>query len=624
MNKRFVVKIAGASGQGLNVIGDILSKAFKRAGFGVYAYREYPSLIKGGHATYQIDVSETLINASCNAVDLLLVLNKQSTRWHLDDLKQGAIVIHNIDNPRIAKTEYEIIKQKEIKLLYIPATDIVKEVGGNELHANMTFAGVIWQLTGLAPNLEDIIAKTFEKKPEIVEKNIQCLNLGLAYNDFSRLPSFKSRITRYDTNDLISEQEKSELHSTTPVSNLFTLNADESKEYKDNLLVSGNTALSIGAIHSGVRIYYSYPMTPSSSILTYLAEKSNLTGMIVKQVEDEITAAAMSIGSNFMGTRALTGTSGGGFDLMTEHLSLAGMIEVPFVVILGQRPGPATGMPTWTAQSDLMLSIFSGHGEFSRVVIAPKNIEDCFYSIQEGFNIAEQYQVPVIILTDKLIAESMSSITQFDYERIPISRNLITDPRELSLLESSDRYKITKSGVSHRWLPGSLAEDYNSNSDEHTEEGNITEESIESSEMIAKRLRKEQTLLNNLPEEHIVSNNVQRKRTKKSSNELDEINILSWGSTGGVVEDAMKVFEERSIRVNSLNLKYLWPFRKEVVNAFLHSKNLVLVEGNHNAQLGSLIKMKTGIDIEDKILKWDGRPFFVEEIIKKLEDILSN
>jgi 2-oxoglutarate ferredoxin oxidoreductase subunit alpha len=615
MDKRFVIKIAGASGQGLNVIGEILAKAFKRSGFGVYAYREYPSLIKGGHATFQIDVSEHEISSSSSFVDLLVILNKQSTQWHLDELKPGAIVIHDIDNPRINHEEHKVIKKKDIKFAYIPSLNIVKESGGNELHANMATLGVIWHMLGLEGSiLEGSLKNFFTKKANVIEKNTECLNIGLNYREVTQ-PSYKSRITRWNTDDLVTEVEQAEFHLTARDAKIFNLVPKEN--LTKNLLVSGNTALSLGAIHSGVRVYYSYPMTPSSSILTYLADRSNLTGMIVKQVEDEITAAAMAIGSNFMGTRALTGTSGGGFDLMTEHMSLAGMIEVPFVVVLGQRPGPATGMPTWTAQSDLMLSIFSGHGEFPRVVIAPKNVEDCFYSIQEAFNIAEEYQVPVVVLTDKLIAESLSSIPEFNYERIPLVRNIITDPAELALLTSKDRYKITKSGVSHRWLPGSKASDYDSNSDEHTEEGNVTEESVESAEMIAKRLRKESTISNMLPEEHVISNGIELDKRHKS-----EINILSWGSSGGVVEDAMKVYASYGIRVNSLNLKYLWPFRKEVVSSFIHRKNVILIEGNHNGQLGELIKMKTGLDITNKILKWDGRPFFVEEVIEKINKIL--
>jgi 2-oxoglutarate ferredoxin oxidoreductase subunit alpha len=615
MKKRFVIKIAGASGQGLNVIGEILTKAFKRSGFGIYSYREYPSLIKGGHATFQIDVAEDYISSSSNYVDLLLVLNKQSTKWHLDELKPGALVIHDIDNPRVSKEEYKAIKEKQIKFAYIPSFDITQAVGGNELHANMTTLGVIWQLLGLDQGvLLESLQNFFEDKSNVLEKNTECLNIGLNYREVTQ-PSYQSRITRWNTEDLITEVEQAEFHIKVRDEKIFNLVPN--KALKDDLVVAGNTALSLGAIHSGVRVYYSYPMTPSSSILTYLAERSNLTGMIVKQVEDEITAAAMAIGSNFMGTRALTGTSGGGFDLMTEHLSLAGMIEVPFVVVLGQRPGPATGMPTWTTQGDLMLSIFSGHGEFPRVVIAPKNVEDCFYSIQEAFNISEAYQVPVIVLTDKLIAESLASIPNFDYERIPIVRNIITDPEELALLKSTDRYRITKSGVSHRWLPGSNAADYDSNSDEHTEEGNVTEDGVEASEMISKRMRKEATVINALPEEHILSNRVELDKRHKG-----EINILSWGSTGGVVDDVMKVYADYGIRVNSLNLKYLYPFRKELVTSFIHRKNVILIEGNHNGQLSELIKMKTGLDITNKILKWDGRPFFLEEIVEKINTIL--
>ncbi len=610
MYKRFVVKIVGASGQGVNVLGGILSRAFKRSGFGIFGYREYPSLIKGGHATFQIDISETYINSSSEKTDVLIVLNKQSTKWHLEEMRENSIIIHDIDNPRIFKTEAEIIKSKNIKLVYFPALDLVGGIGGNELHGNIATIGALWNALGLSLEvLTESIKTEFKDKPQVIEKNLQCLELGFKYSSYD-IPAFKAKITRWNAEDLVSNDEKSILHfNGSDLSELVTFNLQPKSEFEKSLIINGNLALSLGAINSGVRIYYSYPMTPASSILTYLAEMADETGMIVKQVEDEITASAMAIGSNFMGTRSLTGTSGGGFDLMTEHLSLAGMIEVPFVVVLGQRPGPATGMPTWTAQGDLMLSIFSGHGEFPRVVLAPATIEDCFYSIQEAFNIAEKYQIPVIVLTDKFLAESTTSVNEFDKNRIPIVRNLV-DEKDLEKLESKDRYRITENGVSLRWLPGQKAADFNSNSDEHTEEGNVTEDAEESERMIEKRIKKLQTIHDELPVDQIVSNN--------SENPAMEINILSWGSTGSVVRDTFELFKESNIKVNLLNLTYLWPLNRSVLQQFVNQQNVVLIEGNNSGQLGHLVRMTTGVDTPFKVLKWNGRPFTPEEILSKL------
>ncbi|MFS8130566.1 MAG: 2-oxoacid:acceptor oxidoreductase subunit alpha, partial [Candidatus Dojkabacteria bacterium] len=392
-----------------------------------------------------------------------------------------------------------------------------------------------------------------------------------------------------------------------------------------HLIMSGNESATLGTINAGARVYYSYPMTPTSAIMEHLADYAHQTGMIVKQAEDEITASAMAIGSMHMGTRALTGTSGGGFDLMTEHVSLAGMIEVPFVCILGQRPGPATGMPTWTTQGDLMLAINAGHGEFPRCVMAVKDAEDTYYKIQEAFNIAEKFQIPVVVLTDKYIAESSFQIDKLDEGKVPILRgNLVVDQKELDELKSTDRYKLVESGISKRWLPGSKAEGYNAQSDEHDEEGNLTEEAIPAEQMMEKRLNKMKTLIKDLPEPEIFSNrhnltlHLGQKPEVKTNTKI--INLIGWGSTYCVVKDVMKEYLKDDVTVNYFHLEYLWPLKTEKLTKFLkENPNTILIECNHTGQLGKLIRMETGIEIKNKILKWDGRPFFLEELKEKID-----
>lgn len=231
----------------------------------------------------------------------------------------------------------------------------------------------------------------------------------------------------------------------------------------------------MGAIHAGVRTYFAYPMSPSSSILGYFAKTAPKTGVVVRQVEDEISAIQMSLGSMYAGTRSMTATSGGGFDLMTETISLSGMTEVPCVVAIAQRPGPATGLPTWTAQGDLMLSIYAGHGEFARIVIGVSDPVSAFELTQHAFNLAEVYQVPVIILTEKLISENRQTILPFEQNTIPIQRGLVSDPAELAKLVPSDRYKITDSGVSKRWVPTHAETIFYCNGDEHHEDGTLDE-----------------------------------------------------------------------------------------------------------------------------------------------------
>jgi 2-oxoglutarate ferredoxin oxidoreductase subunit alpha len=623
MKERFSIKIAGQSGQGINVLGEILIKAFKNVGFHTYGYREYPSLIKGGHASYQIDISDKVIKSSSNTVDVLLVLNRQSMVWYLDNFESGKTntIFHVINNPRINEEELNIIKEKDIKFAYIPATKLAVEVGGDHLTGNIVSIGVIWKTLGLDPEaLVNAVQEKFKDKPKIVDLDIACAKRGLEY-DISEKPPLKKRLLRPNE---ISDEMKLSLH----VSALQKINFDfkSNENSKNDYIMTGNEALALGAINAGVRVHYSYPMTPSSPILEILGALTHKTGMVVKQAEDEITAAGMAIGSMFMGTRALTATSGGGFDLMTEHVSLAGMIENPFVCVLGQRPGPATGLPTWTAQGDLMLAIYSGHGEFPRLVLAPKDPEDCFYMIQEAFNIAEEYQMPVIILTDKLVAESAYQVGKLDFEKIQINRGLITDEAELEQIKSTDRFKITETGISPRWLPGSKASDYNAQSDEHDEEGNITEDAEMSEKMISKRMRKMETLLGKLPDP-IMYTNKTTLNTNLSTNynqPTTTLSIISWGSNYGVIKDVMRHFADENVNVNYLHIEYLWPLKTEKIIEFLNKNpETILIESNYQGQLGKLIKMETGINIKNKILKWDGRPFFYDELIQKLLKIYN-
>lgn len=611
---RYALKIVGASGQGINTLGEIIAKSLKRTGFSVFAYREYPSLIKGGHATYQIDFSENLVSSSTNTIDCVVILNKQKTQWHLEELKPGGIIIHDIDNPRINETEAQLIREKKLNLVYIPALKLAVGLGGNEVVSNIVSLGFIWQLLSLDfSTIEAVVRETFASKPKYIELDVNCLRAGFEFSP-GDLPPYTKRLA---TKGEIADDEKSNLHSTNTdgLKNYFSLAPKPG--YQQALLISGNEALGLGAINAGVRIHYAYPMTPSSSILDYLAEQAHATGMIVKQAEDEITAAAMAIGSMHAGTRALTATSGGGFDLMTEHLSLAAMLEVPFVCVIAQRPGPATGLPTWTAQGDLLLSIFSGHGEYPRCVVAVNNPEDAFYTIQEAFNLAEKYQIPVLVLTDKLIAETNYTIPVFDQNRIPIERGLVP-ASDLAQLQATDRYALTNSGVSKRWLPGDTAADYNANSDEHDEEGNVTEEADMSRLMMDKRLRKESSLLADIPQPTLHFNSTDLAKAKK------KIRLIGWGSVSGVIADLMHYYGKIDVKVDYLEVKYLWPLQAEAIKDYLEQDSpAILIENNATAQLAKLIRMETGVQIKHRILKYDGRPFFFEELLEQIERITA-
>ncbi len=613
MRKKLVLKIAGASGQGINTVGEILGKALKREGYGVVAYREYPSLIKGGHATYQIEASLGNVHAISKYIDVAIILNKQATNWHLDELNSGGVIVHDIPNPRINSTELKIIQEKKIKFIFVPAGFLAKTAGGSEIMSNTVISAVLSSLIGISDAvLQDIIKETFADKEKYIPVNLECIKLGYQYPVKLQSPEMPPRLQKPDE---IQDEEKANLHilDSILVNDLRLEEISDSKKLgiEEKLLLTGNDALSIGALAAGMRIYYSYPMTPSSSIISYLADTQDQTGIIVKQAEDEITAAAMTVGSMHMGARSMTGTSGGGFDLMTEHISLSAITEIPFVCILAQRPGPATGLPTWTAQSDLFLAIFSSHGEFPRCVIAPGDLAGCYLAIQEAFNIAETYQIPVIVLTDKFLAETLFVVSQDKLQTIEIQRGLIPDDEQVT---SSDRYKNTESGISKRWLPGSRTEDYNANSDEHDDEGNVTEDARVARDMTAKRQQKLETLAQNLPKPEIIYNNVDLQNAKK------KIRLIGWGSTINSVKDVMQHYEKLNIKVDYLDLIYLWPFPAGTVKSYIEdSEDVLLIEGNNTGQLAQLIRMQTGIEIKKKLLKWNGRPFYNEEIIAAID-----
>ena len=349
-----------------------------------------------------------------------------------------------------------------------------------------------------------------------------------------------------------------------------------------------------------------------------MANYAAKTGMLVKQAEDEITVANMTVGAAHAGTRAMCATSGGGFDLMTETVSLAGMIETPFVCCVVQRPGPATGLPTWTGQGDLNLAIHSGHGEYGKIVIGVSNPTDAFDLTQHAHNLSEEYQCPTILLSEKYVAEALVTVPEFDQKKIPIRRGL-TDPTK-EKVSSSDRFKITASGVSKRWIPGSdEAAYYFANGDEHDEMGRLTEDAEPSKAMIAKRIRKLETIKKNIPDPLILDNNLLSENKQK--NNKAAISFVGWGSSKSIMHDVIKVAAAEGITVNYLHYEYLWPLKTDAFEAFIKTnQNLHLIEGNYTGQLGQLLQAHAEYEgkklFEGQLLKWDGRPFFVEEVIQ--------
>lgn len=575
--KRTVVKVSGESGQGVNSIGEILAKALKESGFYSFGYREYPSLIKGGYSSHQIDFSDQPLFASSTHTDLLLCLSRVSVHAYLPTVRENGQIIHMLRALEFTDAEQQLIRERNIKVAYIPAEVVATEAGGKAIMSNVVMVGALWQLLGLPIEpLEQVVRAEFAKKPDMIEPNLKCLQQGHTYN----------------------------LEGLTPLK----LSWKVVPELERDALLTGNHLLALGSVAAGVRAYFAYPMTPSSSILSYMATIYKDTGILVKQVEDEISVAQMAIGAMFMGTRALVGTSGGGFDLMTESVSMAAMTETPFVCILAQRPGPATGLPTWTAAADLHLAVFAAHGEFARLVISASDAASTYLVVQKAFNLAEKYQIPVIVLTEKQIAESLFQMTELPPD-LPIERHLPSEA-ELENLVSADRYKYTESGVSPRWFPGQSDAMYDANTDEHLPDGTLTEEGEPTRLMYEKRIKKQNGLLSELPEPEILG-------------PADAwMTFVGWGSVRNTMHDVMELWNQAHSDkpINYLHYEYVWPLRTDTLNQFIKDKaNLILIENNALGQLGTLITQSTSFQFKDRILKYDGRGFFVEDVLGYLE-----
>jgi 2-oxoglutarate ferredoxin oxidoreductase subunit alpha len=557
---RLVVKFTGESGQGINTLGEILSKSVKDSGFYNFAYREYPSLIRGGVASYQVDISDKPIQSSQRKCDILTLLNDKAKDTYLTTVKKDGVIIHGTAELELSDSQQQYIKDNNIHLVSLDTTKMAIDAGGIEIMANMVLMGFIWRLLSLNTKpLEEIVIDKFKNKNVDLEAEVNCIRAG-----------YNSELVQNELMKPVEFKAKGKLDKA--------------------LSITGNQAIALGAISAGCRAYYAYPMTPATSIFKFLGDTYKETGILVKQAENEITAAQFVLGSMYMGTRAMTATSGGGFDLMSESISCAGISETPMVIVLAQRAGPGTGVPTWTGAGDLMLAVNAGHGEFPRCVISVSNPKDAYTLTQKAFNIAETYQLPVILLTEKQIAESIFSIENLP-EPIKIERGLS---------KGEKRYEITESGISPRWIPSSDNPVLLVSSDEHKEDGESTEVSEEIIDMSNKRLRKFETLKNNIPEpEYYGSKN-------------PETLFVGYGSVGNTVRDILENYP----KIGYLHYQYLYPLKYEkILDMYEGGARIVLVENNQTGEFGKLIKQECGFEIKDRLLKYDGRPFFIEDIL---------
>jgi len=575
---RISLKIVGQSGSGLNSIGDIVSKALKDLGFYVVTDRDYPSLIMGGASCFHIDFSSEEIHSNAEKSDIMLALDEQGMVEFLDLAKENSVFVNGYEYHLKVRKLKEAIENNGIKEFYIDSEKILEELSAPQIMGNMVILGFFWKVLGLDFELiKKVALKRFSKKPDLLVLNEKAIKRG------------------HD------ENIKSALEIKIP------------KEKKDLILINSNYAIALGAIHAGLRTFYAYPMSPASSILAYLAKTEEKTGMLVHQAEDEITAVTLTLGSMYAGSRSMVATSGGGFDLMTETLSAAGIMETPLLIVNAQRPGPGTGLPTWTSQGDVNLAVNAGHGEFARIVIAVSGPSSAFKLTQHALNLTEEFKVPVILLTEKYLAESKATVEPFKEKEIEIKRGIITDSEKLKELKSEDAYAKRKDFRPFRWLPGTSDAYYDLNADEHNDAGMSSESAEDTIKMFKRRLGKLEQIRKELPEPEIFG--------KK---EGADISFVGFGSSRMVVEDIINEMKKDSVNVNYLHYEYLWPLKTEKLKEFFkNNKNVHLIEGNYTAQFGKMLENESGLKFKDKLLKYNGRPFYIEELKTYISSKLS-
>lgn len=559
-------KIGGEAGFGIKSAGMIFARIFMKAGYETFDYTEYPSIIRGGHNTYQLIVDTRAVNSVTRAVDVLVALNLNTITQNAGELAPGGLIIYDSD-------KFKIPVQYQNSALGLPLTTMAKEAG-NELMRNVAAIGATLALVDQKLDIaSQVIKDNFQKKGEaVVANNIKALRAGYDY-------VLKN-------------------HPENFICSLPTRAAS------DNILITANEALALGALAAGLNFYAGYPMTPSSSILHYLASIAQKVGIVVKHAEDEISVINMALGAAHVGARAMVATSGGGFSLMVESLGLTGITETPLVVVNVQRSGPATGLPTWTEQGDLQFVLRAAQGDFPRIVLAPGDAQEAFELGAQALNLAEMYQGLVIILSDKLMAEGNSTNKRLSSKGIKIKRGKLLNTTQLAKIKNYRRYRVTADGVSPRALPGLPHGLYIANSDEHDEYGFSEEGAANRIAQVDKRQRKLDTFAKTMPLPKIYGN----PQAKKV--------IVIWGSSKGVLLDAYnELSAQQQKKLKIMQLQYIWPFAKHFVYETLRkAQDILLIENNSNAQLGQLIAQETGIIIKKKVLKYDGRPFFREDI----------
>ena len=548
------ILLGGAAGQGVDTTTAVLEKLLKRAGHHVLTVRDFMSRIRGGHNFSLVRFGAEPVNSHDRFVNAIVALNEETVRLHEGDLLPGGFILCDsalaVDDPRALKLDM---------------AQMAKALGNPKV-AGTVAVGAVLKLFGESPDgAADALGQLVKK--EHLEINLKALTAG-----------YEAVETRYPrvSGDALSE-----------------------------ILITGSKAVALGALAAGLTFYSAYPMSPATPVMEHLAALSGEANIVVEQAEDEIAAINMAIGASFAGARAMTGTSGGGFSLMVEALGLSGMAEIPVVILNVQRPGPVTGLPTRTEQSDLLFLIHASQGEFPRMVIAPTNPEDAFYQTMRAFDLAEKYQIPVMLLTDQYLGDSSYTVPTLDPRRIKITQPASAHEGPEEYL----RYRYTESGVSPRLLPGFTEHLVTADSDEHDERGAITESAEVRTRMMDKRMKKLEGLASELIEPEFLG-----------AEDFDVL-LVGWGSTWGPIREALDILNSKDgKKYAALMFSDVFPLpTRRLMEKTAKAGEIVNVEQNATGQLAKLIRTETGIRTSRSVLKYDGRQISGREIADRLE-----
>ena len=555
------IVLSGEAGQGIQTIEFILARVLKRSGYHVFSTKEYMSRIRGGSNSIMIRASSRRVNAMVDRIDILVPLDSKA----LERLR------HRISDKTVIMGDGTHLKTR-IPFMDIPISAIAEEAGGR-IYENTVAAGL---LCGILEADHEVLTSTIRelfasKEAKVVGQNVKAVLRG--YEEGRGLCRQGALSVKVDRTDGVGVEP----------------------------LINGAEAVSFGAIAGGCNFVSSYPMSPSTAVLTNMAACDEQFGIVVEQAEDEIAAVNMAVGAWYAGARAMATTSGGGFALMEEAVSLAGMLETPLVIHLAQRPGPGTGLPTRTEQGDLELAIYSGHGEFPRIIYAPGTTEEAFFLTRRAFNEADRCQVPVFILTDQYFMDSYYNIPGLPLDRADNQKHIVKTEAGYR------RYSITENGISPRGVPGVGEGLVTADSDEHDEEGHITEDMGTRKAMVDKRLGKMKAVL---------AHSVEPTLTGASDPELL---VVSWGSTGPIVAEALRHLDRPD--ASHMHFSQVYPLPPGAAGQLKGAGRIAVVENNATGQFGRLLKIHADAHVDHPILKYNGLPFTVEEVAEAIGDL---